>query len=65
MMEDYGRDEGKAEEANGITGQEGDTAVEKPGFTVLDGYRRMPTHKLFKSMAQKVIGGLANLPASR
>jgi NUBPL iron-transfer P-loop NTPase len=65
LLDDGGQggDEGKVEEVNGIT-EQGDSAVEKTGFTVLDGYRRTPTHKLFSSMVEKVTGSLATSPAS-
>ena len=55
--------EGKVEEANGVTELMEGSAVEKTGFTVLDGYRQTPTYKLFKLTTEKVVENLGNLTA--
>ncbi|KAF8488541.1 cytosolic Fe-S cluster assembling factor CFD1 [Gautieria morchelliformis] len=56
-------DDRKAEETNKTAGQADRSAMEETGFVVLDGYRRTPTHTLFKAIADKIIGSLENLPA--
>lgn len=54
--------EGDAEGITNAAGQINESTIEETGFTILDGYRRTPTHTLFKAVAEKVIGGLENLP---
>ena len=66
LLDSGGKEEegGGAEETdNAAERVNGSTVEEETGFMVLDGYRRTPTHTLFKAIAEKVMGSLANLPA--
>lgn len=54
-------DSGGTEQVLGDVQVNGDVAADT-GFSVLDGYRRTPTHKLFKGIVEKVIRNLENLP---